>query len=155
MKHKHWCGVNSSKPCDCMRHPITPEKVHQHSNVRPPHGNRFCWNAERARDRQRLWKYNLTKEQLQAYKAITNCQIYGESISGKNHHIDHCHETNVVRGVLCHRCNTGIGHLRHGVNRLIRAIGYLNIDREAVKEHSYNPDAKGLARDARTDTEKN
>jgi hypothetical protein len=38
---------------------------------------------------------------------------------------------------------------------LIRAIGYLNIDREAVKEHSYNPDAKGLARDARTDTEKN
>jgi hypothetical protein len=30
-----------------------------------------------------------------------------------------------VRGVLCHGCNTGIGHLKHDIALLQRAIAYL------------------------------
>jgi hypothetical protein len=54
------------------------------------------------------------------------------------HHIDHCHETGAVRGVLCHGCNTGIGSLNDSPELLTRAIHYLTrgadyraVDREA------------------------
>lgn len=39
--------------------------------------------------------------------------------------IDHDHHTNRVRGLLCSRCNTGLGHFRDEVKILARAIVYL------------------------------
>ena len=41
-------------------------------------------------------------------------------------HVDHCEATKKVRGLLCYRCNTGIGLLRHDVNIIKRAIDYLS-----------------------------
>lgn len=41
-------------------------------------------------------------------------------------HIDHCHNTGVVRGILCKRCNLGIGFMNDDVEILKRAINYLN-----------------------------
>lgn len=40
-------------------------------------------------------------------------------------HIDHCHKTGVVRGLLCGPCNGGIGKLRDDPNLLRIAIKYL------------------------------
>lgn len=40
--------------------------------------------------------------------------------------IDHCHETGIVRGLLCHQCNTGIGAFRDSPALMQRAIEYLN-----------------------------
>lgn len=39
--------------------------------------------------------------------------------------IDHCHETGIVRGLLCHACNQVIGHAGDSVPTLISAINYL------------------------------
>lgn len=39
--------------------------------------------------------------------------------------LDHCHETGKVRGLLCHRCNVGIGGLRHDSQLMLKAIEYL------------------------------
>lgn len=39
--------------------------------------------------------------------------------------IDHCHDTNEVRGILCSGCNTGLGHLGDNIEGLQRAIAYL------------------------------
>lgn len=44
-------------------------------------------------------------------------------------HVDHCHDTNVVRGLLCHGCNVGIGNFDHNVERLQAAIRYLSPER--------------------------
>ncbi|MFE1381228.1 endonuclease VII domain-containing protein [Streptomyces sp. NPDC058740] len=40
-------------------------------------------------------------------------------------HVDHCHETGRVRGVLCFNCNSAIGKLGDDPDVLRRAIAYL------------------------------
>lgn len=39
--------------------------------------------------------------------------------------VDHCHKTNMVRGLLCHRCNTAIGLLNDDFTTLKSALKYL------------------------------
>jgi hypothetical protein len=41
-------------------------------------------------------------------------------------HVDHCHETGKVRGLLCRRCNHGIALLGDNVEGLERALKYLS-----------------------------
>ena len=40
-------------------------------------------------------------------------------------HLDHCHATKVVRGILCRSCNQGIGRLGDSIIVMRRAIEYL------------------------------
>ena len=40
--------------------------------------------------------------------------------------IDHCHTTNIIRGLLCSSCNTALGLLKDNTNSLQNAIEYLN-----------------------------
>lgn len=43
--------------------------------------------------------------------------------------VDHCHATGVVRGILCHSCNLGIGFLRDSSDLLRSATVYLEAPR--------------------------
>jgi len=41
-------------------------------------------------------------------------------------HIDHCHSTGKVRGVLCFNCNGGLGRFEDDPDVMLRAIDYLH-----------------------------
>ena len=51
-----------------------------------------------------------------------SCQICG---STKKLCIDHCHNSGVVRGRLCSRCNSGLGFFNDDITKLNSAIDYL------------------------------
>lgn len=70
------------------------------------------------------------------YKKLCNiqrdiCKICGEKDIRKNRDgsiklvIDHCHETNVVRGLLCNPCNTLLGSAKDSVEILHKMTEYL------------------------------
>lgn len=40
-------------------------------------------------------------------------------------HVDHDHDTGVLRGVLCSSCNLGLGRFKDSIPNLARAIDYL------------------------------
>lgn len=41
-------------------------------------------------------------------------------------HVDHCHQSGKVRGLLCHKCNTALGLLKDKTQNLLNAVDYLN-----------------------------
>lgn len=52
----------------------------------------------------------------------SSCAICGKETKL---HIDHCHRTNFVRGMLCFRCNTALGKFCDDPKLLERAADYL------------------------------
>ena len=70
-------------------------------------------------------RYGVTREQYDQMTA-SGCLICGTLDGGKKgFHVDHCHTTNAVRGVLCHGCNVGLGMFKDDPERLRRAAQYL------------------------------
>lgn len=55
------------------------------------------------------------------------CAICGahESEQSKALSADHCHKTQIVRGLLCMSCNTGLGFFKDNKKFLLEAISYL------------------------------
>ncbi len=55
------------------------------------------------------------------------CAICGthQSELSKRFCVDHNHDTDNVRGLLCDRCNTGIGRFKDNINLLQNAVKYL------------------------------
>jgi hypothetical protein len=56
---------------------------------------------------------------------------------GKFFHVDHCHETKVIRGLLCGRCNVMIGMAHDNADRLMAAANYLQKNYEDERDHTY------------------
>lgn len=78
--------------------------------------------------RRKLKRYGLTEEE---YKTLLlsqegKCAICrSDNNNNRDWHVDHCHATNIVRGVLCHHCNLMLGNARDSIENLSSAIKYL------------------------------
>lgn len=80
----------------------------------------------RIHGRRRQERYGLSIEEYAALgeRQGGRCAICEARID--NLHVDHCHSTGRVRGLLCGPCNRGIGMLRDDPAILRRAIDYLS-----------------------------
>jgi hypothetical protein len=81
--------------------------------------------------------YGMTVEEYSRRLAMQGgcCAICNEPPqSGRNLHVDHCHESGGIRGLLCSSCNTGMGLFDDDPSRLDGAIRYLEkfLKKEAV-----------------------
>jgi hypothetical protein len=110
--------------------------------------NRGTYQKYKVKTKLKLRESNMFKKyglDLNKYKAIHDlqnglCKICGNPETAlqpngrevKDLCIDHCHKTQVVRGLLCHNCNAGIGHFMDDIKRLKSAIDYLIISQVSI-----------------------
>ena len=92
-------------------------------------------NRENHSDAQVYWwsrqlaKYGLTPE---SWKELFDsqggrCAICEVDVNGKKRfHVDHDHDTGEVRGILCTKCNIGIGALQDNASIVFSAYLYLS-----------------------------
>lgn len=77
-----------------------------------------------------LARYGLTEASFRKILVMVNgvCEICKRPQEGQQLAVDHCHEKGHVRGLLCKKCNVGLGNFGDDVDNLRRAIQYLMID---------------------------
>jgi len=86
-----------------------------------------AWYKRNPEAARRIWlkkHYNMTPQQ---YNNLLAAQGGGCAICAGTSklHIDHCHTTKKIRGILCSNCNLGIGNLQENREIMKRAIAYL------------------------------
>lgn len=86
--------------------------------------------AHRARLRRGhyLYRYGVTFDEIVALRELQKgrCAVCDAKLKGGlKEHVDHCHRTGLIRGILCSECNTGIGKLKDNPALLRRAAEYL------------------------------
>lgn len=88
-------------------------------------------HARRAGNNKSLIKqrYGITVEQKEALLTAQGgrCAICGtsEPSTATGWHVDHCHSTRAVRGILCQPCNNMLGMAKDNIATLKSAIKYL------------------------------
>lgn len=86
-------------------------------------------SEEQTRKQRYKYTFGITLEDYERLFAQQRgrCAICTTTCPGhtKHFHVDHCHKTGVVRGLLCAPCNMGIGQLGDDPDRIEAAAAYL------------------------------
>jgi hypothetical protein len=81
---------------------------------------------ERVKRRRLELRYGITFEVYQdILKKQNNCCAICSNPFKSKPHVDHCHKTDKVRGLLCGPCNMSLGLMKDNIGFLLRAIQYL------------------------------
>lgn len=125
-------GITPKRPISTCQHCGKPiDSMRRHARWCSPSCSAKGWreaNPGRHRDLYIRSTYRVESSVIEQLFSAQGrrCAICGsEDPRGKGWHIDHCHSTGSVRGVLCGPCNQGIGQLGDSVVRLKQAIAYL------------------------------
>lgn len=91
-------------------------------------GSGYCLRHY-ARMRVLVNNYGLSWEEFDSLWETSQgkCRICQKTLEqdSKDTHVDHCHTSGAVRGLLCRHCNQGLGHFRDNPTYLAAAIEYL------------------------------
>jgi hypothetical protein len=97
--------------------------------------SRIKWGIENPEKKKRVNKnsklkclYGIFIEKYEEMLELQNgvCAICGEVCKIRESlSVDHCHKTNIVRGLLCHSCNTTLGQMKESPEVLRKAAEYL------------------------------
>lgn len=119
----HWTGRKTGRRRQCKKCLVEKAKVHRNTN------------REQYRRYSLKWYLNSTYGMsLDTYDALLTDQNHACKIcsrpfdmadQNRRPHIDHCHKTGRVRGILCFTCNTAMGKLKDDPTLLRRAAEYL------------------------------
>jgi hypothetical protein len=109
------------------------------------------WRDRNPDKRKAMWeKYFITDKKLKMFKTYgltfgeyekmlqdqefkcKTCLIHFSTIPAKQVHIDHCHKSGKVRGILCHRCNISLGTIKENIQTLKNMIIYLEEHNERM-----------------------
>lgn len=111
------------RSCSDVHRAVTMAARQRSRRAKNPKGNR----EQRRKDR--LAQYGLTAEAFDAMfeRQSGRCAICSTDLDpdSTDMHIDHCHASSVVRGLLCRSCNLGLGCFKDDPVRLTRAVAYL------------------------------
>lgn len=116
--------VSQCKPC--VRERVLSDNAQE---------NKKLYN--RARSRKRYSGFTQEEYETKLKEQEYRCAICkSETHNGINWCADHCHSTGTKRGVLCYKCNVGLGYFKDNIESLENAIMYLNKYNKNVNEVS-------------------
>jgi len=85
-----------------------------------------------SQSKNRKQRYGITEEDFEKLWEDCDgcCMLCGEPMlrtgrKANSVHIDHCHVTGKVRGLLHNTCNSGLGKFKDDVELLAKAIAYI------------------------------
>lgn len=129
--HRYGAGNRAKTHCP-KGHPYDEQNTYVTSK-----GTRSCRECRRVRSiYSRYSKYGLTEQDYLDLleKQMSLCGICGTPFGDGIPHIDHCHVTQEVRGLLCGRCNTGLGQFLDNPEILQQAIDYVTNGRIRTRD---------------------
>ena len=88
---------------------------------------------ERSRRFSLMRNYGITLDEFNKMNATQGskckiCDTHVNKLAGNTLYIDHCHITGAIRGLLCSRCNSGIGMMNDNIDTVRSALRYLEQD---------------------------
>jgi hypothetical protein len=145
-----------ARSCGCLKRKITEYDIRRRSVYNETKTSKFCSGCEQMQELEEFrfsksnwdnksklcneckWKYWIKRKYNLDYSLFLElltqqngkcaiCEKEFEITSRSHPDVDHCHNTGIVRGLLCRKCNTGIGLLNHDTNNLKRAVKYLHV----------------------------
>ncbi len=81
-----------------------------------------CLNVYMRQKEERRHEHGLSAKQAREFTHGKSCYLCGRD---KDLVVDHCHKSLKIRGVLCKRCNTGLGIFKDDIKMLKKVIDYL------------------------------
>lgn len=121
-----WRAANPEKIRAAWRSATAAYYVANSTNVKAHQKEYRVASQGKIAERKRMKLYGVSPDCFQLMLAVQQnaCNICKEPFS-KPPHVDHDHKTGEVRGLLCSRCNQGLGLFRESIEFLDNAKEYL------------------------------